>query len=44
MDDWTDKLKEMNVHLTDKQIKTYNDRRIYTDNYLNDIKLQVNNN
>lgn len=44
MDDWTDKLKEMDVHLTPAQIKTYNDRRAHTDSYLNDIKLQVNNN
>ena len=43
-DDWTDKLREMNVPLTEKQIQTYNDRRAYTDSYLNDIQLQVNNN
>ena len=34
----------MNVDLTERQIKTYNDRRAYTDSYLNDIQLQVNNN
>ena len=43
-DNWTKKLREMEVHLTEKQIKTYNDRRAYTDSYLNDIELQVNNN
>ena len=34
----------MNVPLTEKQIKMYNDRRAYLNSYLNDIQLQVNNN
>ena len=43
-DDWAEKVREMNVPLTEKQIKMYNDRRAYLNSYLNDIQLQVNNN